>query len=100
MSNLPLKARCLLPHVMPRNIAPAKFRQPAVRLSFNGIGDQSAQDRRELESMPTIARSHCETCPLRMTINPEISIGGINVEATARINKRRIVQCRKGSKQE
>src|SRR5436305_14914195 len=50
--------------------------------------------------MPIIARSHCETFPLRMTINPEISIGSINVEATARINKRRIVQCRKSSKQE
>src|SRR6266487_4563458 len=81
-------------------ITPAKFWQPQVRLTFNGSCDQSTQDRRKLEPMPTIASRHRQACPSGMTINPEISIGGIDVEATARRHKRRIVECRKRSSQE
>jgi len=69
-----LIARRLLPPITPGNIEPAKFGQPGIRLSFNGIGDQSSQNRRELEAIPTIASRHGETCPSRMTINGIVNL--------------------------
>ena len=61
VSNLPLGARRLLPGVMPGSITPAKFWQPGVRLAFDGIGDQAAEDRGELEAVAVIAGSYGET---------------------------------------
>src|SRR5690606_20437646 len=64
-------------------LAPSEAMRVFVGLAFHYIGGHCADQWRELEGVSAAAGAHYQVRPLRVTVDPEITVEGIAVEAQA-----------------
>ena len=74
--------------------------EPWVVPSFDGIGDESTDDRCELEAVTASAGCDNKAGSLRILTDPEISIEAVTIQTDARTDDRCIRQLGKGVTEE
>src|SRR5690606_3220692 len=77
---LPLHKSCFFRRDLAA-LTPGEAMRVLVGLALHYIGGHCADQRGELEGVPATARADYEARPLRVTVDPEISVKRIAVEA-------------------
>src|SRR6185436_13094736 len=74
--------------------SPSEPRRPRVRAALDDIGDERAQDGRELEPVTAVACGNDQARAPGIVIDQEISVEAVAVEAKPGLANRRICQSR------